>query len=142
VAEQLLFESDGVRISSAVAQFEGDSYQIANISSVRIVRQRKAHPIAITILAVGLAFLAAAFAAHQTDGAPAIRARSSEIALTGLGIVLAAGLFQLVWPRRRYVVMLKTPGGDVPAHVVGRRDSAQRIKQALEQAFIARQARQ
>jgi len=107
VAEQLLFESDGVRISSALAQFEGDTYQIANIASVRIVRRRKAHPIAITILAVGLVFLAAAFAAHQTESAPAIRARSGEIALTGLGIVLAAGLFQLVWPRRRYVLMLK-----------------------------------
>jgi hypothetical protein len=131
----LLFELDDVRITPHVAQLGGTSYQIANIGGVRVMRLKKRNPVAVTMFFLGLGLIAVA----------AIGSRSRELAdayfplaATGVGVVVAAFLLQLVWPGRSFALILKTSSGDVEALRSRRRKFVLDVKQALEQAFVAR----
>ena len=141
MAQQLLFESGDVRITSSIAQFGGTSYQIANIGSVRAGMYKTRRPIVIMIFILGLVFLIAAFADRTLELAAAgLAFRSAELALSSVAIMVGAGLFQLICPRRNYTLILKTSSGDVQAFTSRKKELVVKVKQAVEQAFIASRA--
>jgi hypothetical protein len=143
MSQQLLFDSDGVSITSSIARFSDASYQIANIGSVRVVRLRTRRAVTVIIFLFGFLLLVAGLISGQLELNSTWAASSGgEMALSGLGIIMGAGLLQLVWPGRKYVLVLKTSGGDTQAFTSRKKDLVVRIQQAIEQAFIvAHQAR-
>jgi uncharacterized membrane protein YfcA len=133
--QELLFELDDVRITPHMAAFGGTSYQIANIGSVHVVQRRKRNPVAVAVFLLGLGILVASIVASRTAG-------SAEdyfvTAATGVVVMVAAFLLQLVWPRKVHVLILKTSGGDVEALASRKEQLVSSVKQAVEQAFVAR----
>jgi len=136
MTQELLFELGDVRITPHLAQFGGTSYQIANIGSVRVAQRRRRNPLAVVLFLVGLALLVAAVVAGGGGRQP-LDINMSATAV-GLGLMAAAILLQLFWPRRIFTVMLKTPSGDIAAFSSRKKQLVFNIKQAIEQAFIAR----
>jgi hypothetical protein len=131
--QELIFELDDVRITPHIGQFGGTSYQIANIGSVRVVQLKRLNPIAIAAFVLGLALIggAALVAGRLPD-------TSFSVAGSGVGLVVAALLLQLAWPGRAFALILKTSSGDVRALVTRKKKFVFDVKQALEQAFVAR----
>jgi hypothetical protein len=127
MTQDLLFEKDDVRITRHVAYFGKTSYQIATIGSVRIDRTTKANRLAIAAAVAGCALLIYAFLEQRQD-----------VAIAGGVILLVAALLQLAWPRRQYILILKTSGGDVDAFISRKRDLVTLAKEAIESAFRAR----
>ena len=111
MTQDLLFEKDDVRITRHVAYFGQTSYQIASIGSVRIGRTTKANRLAIAAAVAGCAVLVYAFLEQRQD-----------VAIAGGVILLVAALLQLAWPRRQYILIFKTSGGDVDAFISRKRD--------------------
>jgi hypothetical protein len=132
---ELLFELNDVRITPHVAQFGGTSYQIANIGGVRVVRLRKRNPIAVIAFFLGLAIIAAAAAASRNEE---LAESYFPVAVAGVGVIIGAFLLQLVWPRRPFALILRTSSGDVEALTSRKKKFIFDVKQALEQAFVAR----
>jgi hypothetical protein len=60
------------------------------------------------------------------------------MAATGVAVMIAAFLLQLVWPRRLYVLVLRTSSGDVDALVSRNKEFVSDIQKAVEQAFVVR----
>jgi hypothetical protein len=135
MTQELLFELGDVRITPHLAQFGGTSYPIANIGSVRVVQHRRRNPLAVVLFLVGLALVAAAVAGGGWRQLLDIKLSATAV---GLGLMAAAILLQLFWPRRIFTVMLKTPSGDIAAFSSRKKQLVFNIKQAVEQAFIAR----
>ena len=97
----------------------------------------------VVIFLFGLLLLAATLLSghFEMKAAGGAALRSRELAWSGAGLIVGAGLLQLVWPGRKYLLVLKTTGGDVQAFVTHKKALMGRIKQAMEQAFIARSSR-
>jgi hypothetical protein len=129
MTQDLLFEKEDVRITRHVAYFGQTSYQIATIGSVRIDRTTKANRLAVAAAVIGCAVLILAFLEQRND-----------VAIAGGVILVVAALLQLAWPRRQYILLLKTSGGDVAAFISRKRDLVTRAKEAIESAFRARAA--
>jgi Family of unknown function (DUF6232) len=127
MTQDLLFEKDDVRITRHVAYFGQTSYQIGTIGSVRINRTTKANRLAVAAAVLGCAALIFAFLEQRND-----------VAIAGGVILAVAALLQLAWPRRQFILVLKTPGGDVEAFISRKRDLVTRAKEAIESAFRAR----
>jgi Family of unknown function (DUF6232) len=133
--QQLLFELNGVRVAPHIATFRGTSYQIANIGSVHVVRRRKYNPFAIIIFLLGLGILAAAIVKSRETG---LAEEYFSMAATAVAVMVASLLLQLIWPRREYVLVLRTSAGDVDALVSRNKDFVSNVHKALEQAFVVR----
>jgi Family of unknown function (DUF6232) len=133
--QELLFELNGARVTPHIATFGGTSYQIANIGSVRVVRRKKYNPLAIIIFLVGLGVLAAAIVKSHTTG---LAEEYFSMAATAVAIMVASFLLQLIWPRRLYVLVLKTSSGDVDAVISRNKEFISNIQKAVEQAFVVR----
>jgi hypothetical protein len=133
--QQLLFELNGVRVAPHIATFRGTSYQIANIGSVHVARRRKYNPFAIIIFLLGLGILAAAIVKSRETG---VAEEYFSMAATAVAVMVASLLLQLIWPRREYVLVLRTSGGDVEALISRNKDFVSNVQKALEQAFVAR----
>jgi hypothetical protein len=132
---QLLFELNGVRIAPHIATFRGTSYQIANIGSVHVVQRRKYNPFAIIIFLVGLGILAAAIAKSRETG---LAEEYFSMAATAVAVMAASLFLQLIWPRRVYVLVLRTSGGGVDAVISRDREFVFNVQKAIEQAFVVR----
>jgi len=135
MTQQLLFELNGARVTPHIATFGGTSYQIANIGSVHVVRRKKYNPLAVVIFVLGLGILAAAILKSLMTG---IVEEYSSMAATGVAVMVASVLIQLIWPRRVYVLVLRTSGGDVDAIMSRNKEFVSNVQKAVEQAFVVR----
>ena len=133
--QRLLFELNGARITPHIARFGDTSYQIANIGSVHVVRRRKYNPITIIIFIVGLGILAAAVVKSRMTG---LAEEYFSMAVTRVAVMFAALLLQLIWPRRVYVLILRTSSGDVAAVMSHNKEFVYNLQKAVEQPFIVR----
>lgn len=133
--QELLFQLDDIRVTPHVAQFGGTSYQMANIGSVRVVPLKKRNPVAVVIFLLGLGLLAVAVSGPY--GIELAEAKAG-VMVAGLGAVLAACLLQIVWPRRVFVLILRTSSGDLEALTSRKKKLVFDVKQAVEQAFVVR----
>jgi Family of unknown function (DUF6232) len=132
---ELLFELNGARVTPHVATFGGTSYQIANIGSVHVVRRKKYNPFAIIIFLLGLSILATAIVKSRATG---LTEEYFSMAATGVAVMVASLLLQLIWPRRVYVLVLRTSGGDVDAVMSRNEEFISNARKAVEQAFVVR----
>jgi hypothetical protein len=133
--QELLFELNDVRITPHVASFGGTSYQISSIEGVHVVQRKKRNPVAVAAFFLGLGVLATAIIASRTTGSAD---NYFSMAVVGVSAMVAALLFQLVWPRRLYGLVLRTSSGDVDALTSRKQQFVYKVKQALEEAFKVR----
>jgi Family of unknown function (DUF6232) len=99
------------------------------------VRRKKYNPLAVIIFLVGLGVLAAAILQSRVTG---LAEEYFSMAVTAVAVMVASGLLQLIWPRREYVLVLRTSGGDVDAVVSRNREFVSNVQKAVEQAFVVR----
>jgi hypothetical protein len=133
--QELLFELNDVRITPHIASIGGTSYQISSIGSVHIVRRKRRNPVVIVVFLLGLGVLATAMVASRTTGSPD---DYFSMAVIGVSAMVGALLLQFAWPRRLYVLVLRTSSGDVDALVSHNQQLVSDARQALEQAFVVR----
>jgi hypothetical protein len=60
------------------------------------------------------------------------------MAATGLAVMVATVLLQLVWPRRVYILALRTSAGEIDAAISGNKEFIFNLQKAVEQAFVVR----
>ena len=113
--QELLFELNGARVTPHIATFGGTSYQIANIGSVHVARRKRSNPVAVIILLLGLGTVATAIVKSRMTG---LADEYFSMAATGIAVMFAALLLQLIWPGRVYVLILRTSGGDVASPLI------------------------
>jgi hypothetical protein len=133
--QQALFELNGARVASDIASLGDTSYQIANIGSVRVERRKRINPVAIIVFLLGLGILVAAFVKSRMTGAAEAY---FSMAVTAVGVMLAAFLLQLVWPGRAYALVFRICSGEVDAVVSRNKEFVSNIQKAVEQAFLLR----
>ena len=93
--QELLFELKDARVTPHIATFGGTSYQIANVGSVHVGRRKRSNPLAVLIFLLGLGILAAAIVKSRMTG---LADEYFSMAVTGVAVMLAALLLQLIWP--------------------------------------------
>jgi hypothetical protein len=96
MSQDLIFELNDARITPYIAQFGGTSYQIASIGSVRVVLVKKLNPVSIIVVLLGVGLFLAAIV---RSGSQELAESNFPVAVTAVGVVFAACLLQLVWPR-------------------------------------------
>jgi len=133
--QELLFELNDVRITPHVASFGSTSYQISSIGSVHVGQRKKRHPVVVVVFLLGLGVLATAMVASRTTGSPD---DYFSMAVIGVSAMVGAFLLQFAWPRRLYVLVLRTSSGDVDSLVSHNQQFVSDVRQALEQAFMIR----
>jgi hypothetical protein len=133
--QELLFELNGARVTPHIATFGGTSYQIATIGSVHVVPRKKYNPLAVIIFLLGLGILVAAIMKSRMTG---LAEEYFSMAATGVVVMVAAFLLQLIWPGRVYVVVLRTSSGDVDAVISRNKEFVSNVQKAVEQAFVVR----
>jgi len=133
--QQLLFELKDARVTSHIATFGGTSYQIATIGSVHVARRKRSNPVAVIILLLGLGTVATAIVKSRMTG---LADEYFSMAATGIAVMFAALLLQLIWPGRVYVLILRTSGGDVDAVTSRNKEFVSNLQKAVEQAFFVR----
>jgi Family of unknown function (DUF6232) len=133
--QELLFELKDARVTPHIATFGGTSYQIANIGSVHIARRKRFNPLVVLIFLLGLGILAAAIVKSRMTG---LADEYFSMALTAVAVMFAALLLQLIWPRRVYVLILRTSSGDVGAVTSRNKEFVSNLQKAIEQAFVVR----
>ena len=133
--QELLFEQNDVRITPHVASFGSTSYQISSIGSVDVGQRKKRHPVVVVVFLLGLGVLATAIVASRTTG---LADDYFPMAAIGVSVMVAAFILQFVWPRRLYVLVLRTSSGDVDALTSQKQQFVSNVRQALEQAFVVR----
>ena len=129
-----LFETDDVRITPYIGQFGATTYQIASIVSVRVVQLRRLNRIVVSAFFIGLALIVAAALITVPD-------TSFSVAVTGIGVIVAALLLQPFWPGVAFALVLKTSAGDVRALTSRKKQFIFNVREAIEQAFVARSSR-
>jgi hypothetical protein len=92
----------------------------------------------VIIFLLGLGILAAAIAKSRITGPVE---EYFSMAAMGVAVMIAAFLLQLIWPRRLYVLVLRTSSGDVDAVVSRNKDFVSNVQKAVEQAFVVRARR-
>jgi Family of unknown function (DUF6232) len=133
--QELLFELNGARVTPHIATFGGTSYQIANIGSVHVARRKRSNPVAVIILLLGLGTVATAIVKSRMTG---LADEYFSMAATGIAVMFAALLLQLIWPGRVYVLILRTSSGDVGAVTSRNKEFVSNLQKAVEQAFVVR----
>ena len=131
--QELLFEQNDVRITPHVASFGSTSYQISSIGSVHVGQRKKRHPVVVVVFLLGLGVLATAIVASRATG---LADDYFPMAVIGVSVMVVALLLQSVWPRRLYVLVLRTSSGDVDALISRKEQLVSNVRQALEQAFM------
>ena len=134
MSQGLLFETDDVRITPYIGQFGATTYQIASIVSVRVVQLRRLNRIVVSAFFIGLALIVAAALITVPD-------TGFSVAVTGIGVIIAALLLQLFWPGVAFALVLKTSAGDVRALTSRKKQFIFNVREAIEQAFVARSSR-
>ncbi len=133
--QELLFELNSARVTPHVATFGGTAYQIATIGSVRVVRRKKYNPLAVITFLVGAGIVAAAIVKSRMTG---LAEEYFSMAATGVAVMVAAFLLQLIWPGRVCVLVLRTTSGDVDALISRNMEFVSNLQKAVEQAFVIR----
>ena len=133
--QELLFELNGARVTPHIATFGGTSYQIANIGSVHVARRKRSNPVAVIILLLGLGTVATAIVKSRMTG---LADEYFSMAATGIAVMFAALLLQLIWPGRVYVLILRTSSGDVDPVTSRNKEFVSNLQKAVEQAFFVR----
>jgi hypothetical protein len=127
---QILFRTNDIVVTPAMARFGPVSYQISSISSVAVYHHPKLNPIAVTLVvaAVGLA----AFAYVGREQYP-------DESFWGMIAAPVALILGLAWQRFRpvleYRLVMKTAGHETETVTTFDRTQVLELRQAIENAF-------
>jgi hypothetical protein len=83
--------------------------------------------LAVIIFVLGLSILAAAIVKSRMTG---LAEEYSSMAATGVAVMVASVLLQLIWPRRVYVLVLRTSSGEVDAVMSRNKEFAFNVQKA------------
>jgi hypothetical protein len=127
---QILFRTNDILVTPAMARFGPVSYQMTGISSVAVYRHSKLNPIAVTLtlIAVGLAAFAYLGREHYPD--------ESLWSTIAAPIALILGLaWQRMRPVLEYRLVMKTAGHETETVSTFDREQVFELRQAIEDAF-------
>ena len=131
--ETLLFELDGVRVTSAIVKVGATSYQVANIGGVRVAQFRRCNRGSILTFFLGAGLFAASVIRDGT--LPQIEFSFTEL---GTATIILAFALQVIWPRRTFGLMLKIYSNEVRVLTSLKAKFVSDVKQAIDGAFIVR----
>jgi Family of unknown function (DUF6232) len=129
--DQILFRTDNILVTPAVARFGPVSYQVATVTSVAVYHRQRLNPIAVVLVLAAAAFAAFAyFGREQFPDYSVWSAMASPVALI-LGVA-----WQRFRPVLEYSFVMKTAGGET--ETITTRDRAQvfELRGAIESAFL------
>lgn len=140
--EEVLFEQDRVRITTAKAQIHGTTYPMSGLTSVRTVKRVPATGGTFLLGMVGAVCLFFGLLSLPMMGDPQTQGSGVICLVTAGGsgalILGMAVLSHLTRGPVRWAVLLGTAGGDRQALVTADEDFADAVRQAIEDAITRR----
>jgi hypothetical protein len=128
----LLYESDVAAVTRKIVRLGDVSYQVANICSVAITERLRLHVVTIVLALAGVVGLALAYTQYSRDAQMTLWA-----GIAGVAGLAGAIIWQTIWPKREYKLVLTTAAGEAPAFTSHDKDMF-RLKAAIEDAFTTR----
>ena len=128
------FRKTEIEILKNTARFGATTYQIANISLVRVQYVKKLNPMAVALFVFGAATLWAVVQIMENQD-PAIRWYAG---LAGIALVVGSVAIQSIWPKKEFTFSLRVNSGDWEKFVTTDREYALKVKDEIEYAFQAR----
>jgi hypothetical protein len=139
MVDDVIYSAGDVSITSKVARLNQTTYQVANISSVAIENSRRMNTFALLLIFFGIGIFTAGLVAGIFILGTGLR---SDLSIwfyaVGLAFIVIGIAVQLIWPRRCFVLNLKTTSGDVEALTSEDGAHIGAVQRALEQAFAQR----
>lgn len=121
--EAVFYDQGGIRISKTLAKFRGSSYPVGGINLVFVAAPRR-----LLVSIVGIVFLVIAYQTYTSD-----KTTGSSLAFLVVGV--AALLIALGRP---YALVLRVASGDQRVTTSRSKRTLLEIKEAIEQAIVAR----
>jgi hypothetical protein len=126
----ILFRSNDIVVTPAMARFGPVSYQMTGVSSVAVYHHPKLNPIAVTLVVAAVAL--AAFAYFGREQFP----DESFWSMIAAPVALVLGLaWQRFRPVLEYRLILKAAGNEIETVTTFDREQVVELRQAIESAF-------
>lgn len=126
----ILFRTDDILVTPAMARFGAVSYQMSGISSIAVYHQPKLNPFAVSFALVAVA--CAVFAYFGREQFP------DESLWSAIAVPVAL-ILGVAWQRMRpvleYRLIMKTAGNETETVTTFDRDQVFHLRQAIEDAF-------
>jgi uncharacterized protein DUF6232 len=126
----VLFRTNDILVTPAMARFGAVSYQVAGITSVAVHHRPKLNPIAVTLVVAAVALAAFAYLARE---------QQPDLSLWSAGAAPAALIFGMIWQRIRpvleYRLVVKTAGSETETVTSFDRTQVFELREAIESAF-------
>ncbi len=126
----VLFRTDDILVTPAMARFGAVSYQVSGITSVAIQHQPKLNPIAVTLVAAAVALAAFAYLAREPQ--PDLSLWSAIAAPVAL---ILGMIWQRIRPVLEYRLVMKTAGSETETVTSFDRTQVLELREAIESAF-------
>jgi len=126
----ILFHTNDILVTPAMARFGPVSYQIAGISSVAVYHRPKLHPVAVTLALAAVAL--AAFAYFAREEHPDYSLWS---AIAAAGALILGVAWQRFRPVLEYHFVMKTAGSETETLATFDGDQVSALREAIESAF-------
>ena len=133
MAEHTLFQADDILVTPKIATFGHVTFQVSNIASVALFEARKINSGTIFLGLIGALAVVAAFVIHDRN--------PSEVhipIIVALVAILAAVIWQTVWPTMEFKFLLRLANGDSHAIVSNDRARSEQLRDAIAEAFTLR----
>lgn len=129
-SEEVLLETENIKVTTARAILGGKTYSMSNITSVRMAKASAIAIVPVLGLAIGVMLMLGGFATIRDSGRPLLF-------ILGLAFV-AGGILSLIRAEPTYHVRIGTPSGE--ADVMSSKDQAtiQTIVDAMNKAIVKR----
>jgi hypothetical protein len=124
-----------VEIRPNAARFGSTTYQIANVSLVRVRSAKKLTLVTLVLCLLGGAIIWGVLQEQVESLHPNTRL---YIGLSGIVAMVAGIGFQLAWPRREYTFSMRVNSGDWETLVMSDQETALRLKRSIEEEFALR----
>jgi Family of unknown function (DUF6232) len=126
----ILFRTNDILVTPAMARFGAVSYQMSGISSIAVYHQPKLNPFAVTFALIAVVLAAFAyFGREQYPDYSLWSAIAAPVALI-LGVV-----WQRIRPVLQYRLVMKTAGSETETITTFDREQVFELRQAIEDAF-------
>jgi len=127
---RILFHTNDILVTPAIARFGAVTYQMSTISSVAVYHRPKLHPIAVTLAGAAIAF--AAFAFFGREQYPDYSLGSAIAAPVAL---ILGAIWQRMRPVMEYRLVMRTAGNETETVTTFDRAQMFELRQAIEDAF-------
>lgn len=126
----ILFRTNDILVTPAMARFGAVSYQVAGITSVAVYQRPKLNPIAVTLVVAAVALAAFAYFAREEQPDLSLWSAIAAPAALILGVI-----WQRIRPVLEYRLVMKTAGGETETITSFDRTRVFELREAIESAF-------